>query len=207
LNATTPIFTVLAAQFLTHNEKFNWNKALGVLFGLLGVAVLIGPTTIAVTGGGNVLGELACLGAALTYSFAGIYGRRFKSIPALKVATGQITGSTLVLIPLAAIVDRPWTLPMPNAHAWEAWVGIAVFSTTFAYMIYFRILAVAGATNLMLVTFLLPVSALLLGVLFLGETVKLPAIEGMLLIGMGLAAIDGRLWAALLRLRKSGRRN
>jgi len=194
LNATTPIFTVLAAQVLTHNEKINWNKGIGVLCGFTGVAVLIGPSVIASIGGSDVMGEVACLCAALTYGFAGIYGRRFKAIPALKVATGQITGSTLVLIPLTAVIDHPWTLPMPSAHAFEAWVGISVFSTALAYMIYFRILAVAGATNLMLVTFLLPISALLLGAFFLGESITLPAIGGMVLIGMGLIAIDGRLF-------------
>ena len=192
LNATTPIFTVLTAHVLTHNEKINWNKGIGVLFGFMGVAVLIGPSVIT-SFSGDVAGEIACLCAALTYGFAGIYGRRFKGIPALKVATGQITGSTLVLIPLTALIDHPWTLPMPSAHAFEAWVGIAVFSTALAYMIYFRILAVAGATNLMLVTFLLPISALILGVSFLGETITLQAIGGMALIGVGLAAIDGRL--------------
>jgi drug/metabolite transporter (DMT)-like permease len=174
-----------------------------VLFGFMGVTVLIGPSAIANIGGGDVVGEIACLCAALTYGFAGIYGRRFKGIPALKVATGQITGSTLVLIPLTALIDHPWTLPMPSAHAFEALVGIAVFSTALAYMIYFRILAVAGATNLTLVTFLLPISALLLGVFFLGETINLPAIGGMALIGMGLAAIDGRLWAAVRQSRIS----
>jgi drug/metabolite transporter (DMT)-like permease len=203
LNATTPIFTVLAAHVLTHNEKINWNKGIGVLFGFIGVAVLIGPSAVASIGGGDVVGEIACLCAALAYGFAGIYGRRFKGIPALKVATGQITGSTIVLIPLTALIDHPWTLPMPSARAFEAWVGIAVFSTAPAYMIYFRILAVAGATNLMLVTFLLPISALLLGVFFLGETINLQAIGGMALIGMGLAAIDGRLWAAVRQSRVS----
>jgi drug/metabolite transporter (DMT)-like permease len=197
LNATTPIFTVLAAHFLTHNEKINWGKWLGVAFGFLGVAVLIGPSAISGIGRGNVMGEVACLGAALIYAFAGIYGRRFKGIPPLKVATGQITGSTLVLIPLVALIDRPWALPMPNSAGWLAWAAIAVFSTAFAYVIYFRILAAAGATNTMLVTFLVPISALLLGAIFLGEIVGLQAIEGMVLIGMGLVAIDGRLWAAL----------
>jgi drug/metabolite transporter (DMT)-like permease len=207
LNATTPIFTVLAAHFFTHSEKLNWNKGIGVLFGFLGVSVLIGPSAIAGIDGGDVIGEIACLCAALTYGFAGIYGRRFKGVPALKVATGQISGSTLVLLPIAALIDRPWTLPMPSAHAWEAWVGIAVFSTALAYMIYFRILAVAGATNLMLVTFLLPISALLLGVFFLGETITLQAILGMVLIGMGLAGIDGRLWSAIRKPASSGRLN
>lgn len=189
-------FTVLAANALTHNEKLNWNKGVGVIFGLLGVTLLIGHSAIARLDRSNLIGEVACLCAALAYSFAGIYGRRFRGIPALKVATGQITGSTLVLLPIAALIDRPWSLPMPSAHAFEAWIGIAVFSTAIAYMIYFRILARAGATNLPLVTFLLPISALILGVSFLGERITAPAIGGMALIGMGLAAIDGRVWTA-----------
>jgi drug/metabolite transporter (DMT)-like permease len=201
LNATTPIFAVLLAHALTHNEKITWNKGIGVLFGFFGVAVLIGTSAIAGIGSADVAGEIACLCAALSYGFAGIYGRRFKGIPALKVATGQITGSTLVLIPVTALIDHPWTLPMPSAHVFEAWIGIAVFSTALAYVIYFRILALAGATNLLLVTFLLPISALLLGVFFLDETITLQAVVGMTLIGMGLAAIDGRPWAAVLRSR------
>jgi drug/metabolite transporter (DMT)-like permease len=193
LNATTPIFTVLAAQVLTDNEKITRNKGLGVVLGFCGVAVLIGSSAITGIGDGDGLGEVACLCAALTYGFAGLYGRRFKGIAALKVATGQLTGSTLVLMPLTALFDRPWTLALPSAHALEAWIGIAVLSTALAYMIYFRILAVAGATNLMLVTFLLPISALLLGVFVLGETLTWPAAAGMALIGLGLAAIDGRV--------------
>ncbi len=203
LNATTPIFTVLAAQALTQNEKITGNKAVGVLFGFVGVAVLIGPSAIAGLGGDDMAGEIACLGAALTYGFAGIYGRRFKGMPPLKVATGQITASTFALLPVVVLVDHPWTLPMPSAHAWGAWAGIALFSTALAYMLYFRILAVAGATNVMLVTFLLPISALLLGAFFLGETITPRALGGMSLIGLGLAAIDGRLWAVIRRARKS----
>jgi drug/metabolite transporter (DMT)-like permease len=201
LNATTPIFTVLAAHVLTHSEKINWNKGIGVLFGLIGVAVLIGPSAVSGIGGADEVGELACLGAAISYGLAGVYGRRFRGIPPLKVAAGQITGSTWVLLPVAAVVDRPWTLAPPSAHAWGAWVGIAVFSTALAYLIYFRILAVAGATNLMLVTFLLPISALVLGVFFLGEVITGQAIAGMALIGVGLAAIDGRSWAFARRSR------
>jgi drug/metabolite transporter (DMT)-like permease len=206
LNATTPIFTVLAAHCWTSNEKLNWNKGMGVLFGFLGVAVLIGPSAVAGMRGGDTAGALSCLAAAFAYAIAGIYGRRFKGVAALKVATGQITGSTLILIPLACLADRPWTLPMPSAHAWEALAGLAVLSTALAYMIYFRILATAGATNLLLVTFLLPISALLLGVLFLGETFTAQAFGGMMLIGLGLAAIDGRVPASIrnLLLSKSG---
>jgi drug/metabolite transporter (DMT)-like permease len=173
-----------------------------VLFGFLGVAVLIGPDALiggALDGlrGGELPGQLACLLAALVYAFAGIYGRRFKGLAPLKLATGQVTASTLVLLPLAALVDRPWTLAMPSPRASAALLGSALLSTALAYRIYFRILATAGATNLLLVTFLLPVSALLLGVFVLGEAVEARSFAGMAMIGIGLAAIDGRLWGAV----------
>ena len=205
LNATTPIFTVLAAHALTSNEKLSWAKGWGALFGFLGVAVLIGPRALSSLGSGDVVGELACLAAALTYAFAGIFGRRFRGVPPLKVATGQVTASTMVLIPLAAAVDAPWTLPAPSMNAWFAFAGIALFSTALAYILYFRILATAGATNLLLVTFLLPVSATALGAAVLGEAVTWQALAGMALIGLGLLAIDGRAWKALkARMRHSG---
>lgn len=111
LNATTPLFTVIAAHFLTTSERLTWGKAVGALFGLVGVAVLIGPDALSGLGRGDLIGEGACLLAALTYAFAGIYGRRFKGVPPLKVATGQITASTIILLPIAVVVDRPWTLP------------------------------------------------------------------------------------------------
>ncbi|WP_375383411.1 DMT family transporter [uncultured Sphingomonas sp.] len=201
LNATTPLFGVVVAHLFTADERLSWGKAAGVAFGLAGVAVLVGPDALRHAGSGDLLGEAACLGAALTYAFASLYGRRFRGLPPLKVATGQVTGSTLVLIPLSAAFDAPWTLPMPDATVWLAFAGIALFSTAFAYVLYFRILATAGATNLLFVTFLLPVSAIGLGVAFLGEAVSARTLAGMALIGLGLVAFDGRL---AKRLRKGG---
>lgn len=198
LNATTPLFTVLVAHVLTANEKLTRGKCTGVMIGFAGVAVLVGPGALAGIGGENAIGEVACLGAALVYAFAGIYGRRFKGVSPIKVATGQVTGSTLVLIPVVALVDRPWTLPVPDATTWGALIGIALLCTVLAYILYFRILAAAGATNLLLVTFLIPVTAILLGSLFLNESLLAREFVGMALIGVGLAFIDGRLLALLL---------
>ena len=203
LNATTPMFTVLAAHWLTTNEKLTFGKFAGVATGFIGVAVLTGPAALAGLGSEGLLGEVACLLAAISYAFAGIYGRRFKGSNPIKVATGQLSGSTLVLIPLVAFVDRPWTLPMPSAAIWGAMFGIAVFCTVIAYVLYFRILAAAGATNLLVVTFLLPVSALLLGWFVLGESIAPRAFGGMLLIGVGLACIDGRLAKLFLAFQAS----
>jgi drug/metabolite transporter (DMT)-like permease len=200
LNATTPIFTILVAHVATTDEKLTSARSLGVLFGFLGVGVLIGREALSGFGQGDLVGDAACLLAAAVYGLGAIYGRRFKGIPPLKIATGQVTASTLILIPLAGLVDRPWMLPMPTAGAWAALFALALLSTALAYLLYFRILAVAGATNIVLVTFLLPASALVLGALFLGESVTAGALDGMALIGLGLAAIDGRPLAAARRL-------
>ena len=193
LNATTPLFTVFVAHLLTDNERLTPAKLAGTSVGFAGVAVLIGPDMLAGLRHGGIVGEAACLLAALTYAFASLYGRRFKGISPIKVATGQMTGSALVLIPLVALVDRPWNLAAPDAAGWGALFGIALLCTVMAYILYFRILATAGATNLMLVTFLIPVSAILLGVGVLGETLRARQVLGMALIGGGLACIDGRL--------------
>jgi drug/metabolite transporter (DMT)-like permease len=200
LNATTPIFTILVAHFVTSDEKITAAKGVGVLAAFLGVAVLIGPAALSGFGQGDLLGDAACLLAAAVYSLGATYGRRFKGIAPLKIATAQVTAATIILIPLTVLVDRPWALPMPSPGAWAALLAIALLSTSLAYLLFFRILAVAGATNLVLVTFLLPGSALILGALFLDETVTLRALMGMALIGLGLAAIDGRPWGVARRL-------
>lgn len=205
LNATTPLFTVLVAHVLTGNEKLTRGKVAGVVTGFCGVAVLIGQDALAGLGSADMTGEAVCLLGALSYAFAGIYGRRFKGVPPIKVATGQVTGSTLVLIPLVAFVDRPWRLPWPSEAAWGALVGIALLCTVLAYILYFRILAAAGVTNLLLVTFLVPVSAILLSVFVLGETWSPRDVLGMALIAAGLAFIDGRV-PQLLWQRRPGMR-
>ena len=209
LNATTPLFGVMVAHVLTRDEKMTGNRLAGVLVGFAGVAVMIGPSAleglVGAGPGSGLLAQLAVLGAALSYSFAGIFGRRFKSmgVSPLVTATGQVTASTLMLVPVALLADRPWTLPMPSVAAWGAVIGIALLSTALAYVIFFRILASAGATNLMLVTFLIPVSAILLGGLFLGERLAVRHGVGMALIAGGLAAIDGRLSAWLGQRRSA----
>lgn len=194
LNATTPLFAVAVAHLSTSDERMTGNRLAGVLVGLGGVAVMIGPALLTALGT-NVLAQIAVLAAALSYAVAGVFGRRFKrmGVPPVATAAGQVTASTLLMLPIALVVDRPWTLAMPGLPVWGAVLGIATLSTALAYVLYFRILATAGATNLLLVTFLIPVSAILLGTLVLGERLDLRHYLGMALIGCGLAAIDGRL--------------
>lgn len=202
LNAATPLFTVLLAHVLTRDERLTPGRLAGAAIGFLGVAAMIGAEASRDLGG-HVLAELLCLAAALSYGFAGIYGRRFRAlgVTPMAAAAGQVTASSAILLPLALLVDRPWTLPTPSAGAIAALIGVAAISTALAYVLYFRVLATAGATNLALVTFLIPVSAILLGALFLDETLAPRHFLGMALIGLGLAAIDGRPWRALRRAR------
>jgi drug/metabolite transporter (DMT)-like permease len=205
LNATTPLATVVVAHVLTGDEKMTGNRLAGVLIGLAGVTLMIGPDALGGIGT-DVLAQLAVLAAAISYAFAGVFGRRFArmGVAPMATATGQVIASTAMLLPLALLVDRPWTLPMPGAHVWAAIVGMAALSTALGYVLYFRLLATAGATNLLLVTFLIPVSAIILGSLVLGEHLAPRHFAGMGLIGVGLAAIDGRLIRRTSR--PSGRR-
>ena len=193
LNAMTPIFTVVVAHFLTSDEKMTGGRLAGVLIGFAGVAVMIGPAALAGLGA-NLLAQIACLGATLSYAFAGVFGRRFArmGVSPVQTAAGQVTASALILLPLSMMVDRPWTLAMPGMEAMASVVALALLSTAVAYILFFRLLASAGATNIMLVTFLVPVSAILLGVTILGERLEPEHFAGMALIGLGLAAIDGR---------------
>ena len=194
LNATTPLFTVAVAGVLLSDERINGHKLAGIAAGFAGVVVMIGPGALSGIGS-NLLAQVACLGGALSYAFAGVFGRRFRrfGVDPVVVAAGQVTGSTLVLAPLALALEHPWALPMPAPSTWTAIFGLAVLSTALAYILYFQILQRAGATNLLLVTFLIPVSAIALGGLVLGERLAGPDIAGMVLIGTGLLAIDGRV--------------
>lgn len=205
LNATTPLFTVVLAQVVTRDERLTANRLGGVLLGLAGVAVLVGMTALDGLGQ-DVLAQLAVLGAALAYAGAGLFGRRFRGRPPLVTAAGQLTAAWLLMLPVAPLTDRPWTLAAPGLPTWGALLGMALPSTAVAYLIYFRLLATVGATNLLLVTFLIPVSALGLGLAFLGARLDPREVAGMALIGRGLAAIDGRPLALIRRWARRGTR-
>ena len=194
LNAATPIFTVVVASMFLPDERATPLKIVGVVVGFIGVVVMIGLP--AIDGDNSLLAQLAIIAATVSYAFAGVYGRRFKAmtINPMITAAGQVTASALVLAPIALIVDGPLDIAAPSMRTWGAIVGLAVLSTAVAYVLYFKILESAGATNLLLVTLLVPVSAILLGSLFLNESLEAVHFVGMALIALGLSAIDGRLW-------------
>jgi drug/metabolite transporter (DMT)-like permease len=198
LNATTPLFIVVVAHFLTTDERLTRQRFIGVLVGFAGVAVMIGSAAFQ-SWNVSIPAQLAVLGAALSYAFASVFGRRFKAMGITPIATaaGQVTASSAILLPLSLMVDRPWTLPEPSAVTILALIGLALVSTALAYILFFRLLAGAGATNAGLVTLLIPVSAILLGTLFLDETLAIRHFGGMALIGAGLLLIDGRVIPAM----------
>lgn len=192
LNATTPIWTVLIANRWTADEKLTTAKVAGCITGLAGTVVLIGPAITSATHAPLWALVLPVL-AAVCYGIAGTFGKRFREIPAPVTATGQLTASSLMMLPVCLIADQPWSLSFPSTAAVSAILGLALVSTAFAYLLFFRILTVAGATNTSLVTLLVPPSAILLGVVFLGERLAATDIAGMALIAIGLLLLDGRL--------------
>jgi len=197
LNATTPLFTVIVAGVLLSDECATPLKIVGVAVGFIGVVVMIGLPALGESD--NTLAQFAIIVAALFYAFAGVYGRRFKtmSVNPIVTAAGQVTASSIVMIPIALAVDGPVDIEGTSLSTWAAIFGLAALSTAAAYVLYFKLLESAGATNLLLVTLLIPVSAIVLGSMFLNETLALIHFVGMALIALGLSAIEWRLWQGI----------
>jgi drug/metabolite transporter (DMT)-like permease len=202
LNATTPIWGVVVAHLFTHDEKLSGRKLAGVLLGFAGVTVMIGPALLGSIGS-NVLAQLACVTAALCYAFAGVWARRYRGmgLSPISVTTGQLSAGALMMLPAALLVDRPWLDALPSLKAIGAIAALAVVCSAFAYILYFRLIDRAGATNALLVTLLVPPVAIFLGSLVLHEVIDPRDFAGLALIALGLAAIDGRL----LRIFSTGR--
>ncbi len=191
-NATTPIFAGILAHFLTSDEKLAARKLVGMLVGFLGVYLMMKPELrdgLSWRG----LGQAAVLGAALMYALGGIFAKRFRGDPPLVTATAMLICASIIMLPLAVAVDSPW-LARPPLQAVGAVVALAVVGTATAYVLFFRILSTAGATNVLLVTFLVPIGALILGVGVLGESIHPGEYAGMALIFLGLISIDGRVF-------------
>jgi drug/metabolite transporter (DMT)-like permease len=194
LNATTPLFAGLLAGVFLADEQLTAAKLAGLLLGLVGVVVMIGPDAVASLGA-HIVAEIAVIGAALSYASAAVFGRRFRrlGVPPLALAAGQASASSLVLVPAALVIDAPLSLPTPSLPVALAVLGNAVLSTALAYILYFAVLARAGATNAALVTVLVPVVAVLAGAALLDEAVTAAQLAGMALIVAGLVVVDGRV--------------
>lgn len=192
LNATTPFWTALIANFATTDERLSLGKAAGILLGVGGTAIMIGPG-VAAGIGGPAWAKFALVGGALSYAFAALYARRFRDMPPALVASAQLTASTVVMTPVVLLNYGLGPLFDASATAWAAVLALALLSTSYGYILYFRIIAEAGATNASLVTLIVPVGAILLGAVFLGERLESFEFAGMTVIAAGLVVIDGRL--------------
>ena len=198
LNATTPFFTVILAHAFTMNERLTWNRLTGALVGLFGVAALVGVDAIKSLGG-DLIFQLAFVLASMFYGLSAIWARRFSDTPPLVNAASQTAASSLLLLPLMLLFDHPWALPMPSNLAIFSQLGLSLLCTAVAYILFFTIIKRAGSTNISLVTFLVPISAIILGAALLNEHITLNHVLGMSVIGVGLALIDGRIPARVMQ--------
>ncbi len=192
INATTPLFAVsfiAAAGF----EPLVRRKVIGIVIGILGVAVLKGGTIFGA--GSQSIGILLCLGAAASYGLGSLWARaKLKGIPPLTAATCQLLGSSAIMAVLASSFSSPSQLLEASQESWLALVGLAVISTSIAYLLFFKIIERSGPANVQLVTMMIPPSAIAMGYVFLGETLEVQEIIGALIIIGALAVIDGRVF-------------
>ena len=192
LNATTPLFTLVFAHFLTRDEHMTRAKLVGSVVGLSGVVLIIGPAALGHLGE-SVTAQLSVVCGSAFYALSGIVARWLKRIPFLLLAAWQLTISTIILAPIVLLFEPPWHAPRPDLQAILGLLGLALLSTCVAYIVYYRLVSTAGATNLSLVGFLAPVSAILLGILLLDEHLRAIHFAGLAVIAAGLAIVDGRL--------------
>lgn len=196
INATTPLWAVLIAHLLTADEKLTPGRAIGVALGVAGVAILMGPAII-IGQPSSLIGMACVLAATISYGFSGLWGRRLRNTAPIVSATCQLTASTVMLLPAVLLFEGEWQAASLSSNAMMAVAGLAVLSTALAYIVFFHILSVSGPTNVMLVTLLIPVSAVVLGFVFLDERLLAQHIAGAGVIGSALIIFDGRLGAWL----------
>ncbi len=192
INGTTPFWTILLASFLTADERLSATRLTGVVIGIAGTAIMVGPDLLSGLGA-PWWAKLCGLGAAMSYGLAGIYAKRFAGTEPVAVATSQLTWSSILVLPLMILVDGPGAFISASMEAYLSVLALAVLCTAFAYILFFTLIASAGASNTSLVTLIVPVSALILGIVFLGEILTVLELAGMVLIAIGLLVIDGRL--------------
>ncbi|MGH7328591.1 MAG: DMT family transporter, partial [Polyangiaceae bacterium] len=171
---------------------FSAPKTIGIVLCFAGVLVLVGTAALRGFSLYN-LAQIACLCATISYAFSVVYAKRLRGTPPLIVSTSQLIAASVITLPLELIVDKPWTLPAPTGEAWLALLAMAVVATAVAYILYFALVASAGAVNASLVTLLIPPCAIVVGGVFLHEHLSGTVIAGMMLIFVGLLALDGRL--------------
>jgi drug/metabolite transporter (DMT)-like permease len=192
LTSMTPLSTIIIAHFFTADEKLTWWRFWGVMIGVGGVVVIVGPSVLN-DGGSDIAAQLAILGASVCYGIAGVYGKRFFGMPPVVVAFGQVASAAILTLPMVLMFEHPFSQTIPSATAIASVVALALFSSALAFIVFFRILMRVGATNVVLVTLLIPVTAIFLGAVILGEKLLLRHFAGLAVIICGLLIVDGRI--------------
>ena len=193
LNGTTPLFTIVLAHFLVEGDRITSSKLLGVLLGFAGLFLLILPS---LRGGvqASTWGLIAVTAAAALYGVAIIYSRQhLRGLPPLVAPASQLLLATLYMLPLAVIIDRPWTLPTPSAAALGSLVALGIMGTGLAFIVYYRLIESADSTYVSMVTYVIPVFGVILGVLVLNEQLTWYALAGFALILLGVMVVNGLL--------------
>ena len=191
VNATTPLFGMLV-MVLAGAENWSARKVLALVLGLFGVAVLRGVGFADLNQ--ETIGILACIGASASYGLGTLWQkRRLMGTPPVTTATGQLICSTAWMAALSLLFSDPWTLANASLESWIALLGLASLSTAVAYLLFFKIITRSGPMAANLVTMMIPVTAIIMAALYLGERITLQEVAGALLIGVALLIFDGRL--------------
>ncbi len=198
LNAFTAVVGVVIASLFFADERISLRKGIGVVLGFFGVAVAIGLENFR-TLDLRSMAQLAVIGGTVAYAIAGVWARkRLVGMPPQLAAAGMLTGSTVIMLPLAYFIDGPLSFDLEARTMWA--IGYyAIIATAFAYLLYYRVLAMAGSGNLMLVTLLVAPIAITLGAVVLGEKLGTNAYFGFAILAVGLIILDGRVWKAMQR--------
>ncbi len=194
LNSLSPIFIFVITWAITRHEAATARKFAGIVLGLAGVVVIIGPDALSGMGT-HTLAELACVAGSLAYAVAAIVGRRFDRVPPLVPATGATLVAAAILLPLAIVIEQPG-LAQPSARSLVAVAGLAVFSTAAAFVVYFHLLATIGSIATASQAYLRILVGVGLGISFLGERLSAPAVAGLVLVVAGVVAMT---WPAARR--------
>lgn len=196
LNAFTAVVGVVIASLFFADERITLRKGIGVILGFFGVAVAIGLDNFR-SFDLRSLAQLAVIGGTVAYAIAGVWARkRLVGMPPQMAAAGMLTGSTVIMLPLVYFIEGPLTFDLQPRTVLA--IGYyAIIATAFAYLLYYRVLAMAGSGNLMLVTLLVAPLAITLGAIVLNEKLWANAYLGFGILALGLIILDGRVWKAL----------
>ncbi|MDQ0998742.1 drug/metabolite transporter (DMT)-like permease [Phyllobacterium ifriqiyense] len=187
LNSTTPIFAFLLTVLITRHEAVTMRKLLGTIAGVIGISLIIGMEAFQGVGK-ELVAQLAIVAATISYAAAAIFGRGFKGLDPMMPAAGSMICGAVILIPVSLVVDQPWTIA-PSADSLLALLGLSVFSTALAFVIYFRLIHTLGSVSTTSQAYLRVPIGVGIGVIFLGETLASTALTGLVFVVIGVAAM------------------